>query len=79
MLLTGVPDRRPERETKSAGRRTRYNPRAPLSTTLHQIGLKRLRPINDQYTFEWHAGRWLLAITMVVGEHSSLIRNPGLR
>ena len=33
------------------------NSRASLDTVLHQIGLRRLKPINDQYTFESHAVR----------------------
>lgn len=36
---------------------TTTNARASLDTVLRQIGLKRLRPVNDQYTFESHAGR----------------------
>ena len=31
---------------------TAINPRAPLGATLCQIGLRRLKPINDQRTFE---------------------------
>lgn len=36
---------------------TTTNIRVPLNATLCQIGLRRLRPVNDQYTFESHAGR----------------------
>ena len=36
---------------------TTTNARSSLDTVLRQIGLGRLRPINDQYTFESHAGR----------------------
>ena len=36
---------------------TAINLRASLNATLCQIGLRRLKPINDQYTFESHAGR----------------------
>ena len=36
---------------------TTVNARASLDAILRQMGLRRLRPINDQYTFESHAGR----------------------
>lgn len=36
---------------------TTTNARASLDVILRQMGLRRLKPINDQYTFESHAGR----------------------
>ena len=36
---------------------TATNARASLDGILRQMGLRRLKPINDQYTFESHAGR----------------------
>ena len=33
------------------------NVRVPLNTILRQTGLERLKPVNDQFTFESHSGR----------------------